>query len=423
MPTSGGTTGTPISGGGAGLGGQGPGIPPTLLPLARYAQIMQVPLTHFHQMNGALAPLSGGCDKVWDQDARELLAWTMQQAEELIANELQFQPAPAFVTEEEIAFGLDGVRSDWMNGEVETKWKYIDDFGAEQLTLVQADAVVQYSDDDNDPLARPETATIGTSLYADLGACADPCDVAVFFRVADGAIDAADPRFEIRPIKVDIDGSTMHITAESSLFILPTLWNLTEAECRGSGDKLAWVYDFDTANLVAAVDVYCRTVNTQTPVTLQWDGVCSCTTSPCEHDTQTGCAYRTNKKLGFFVPRPATWNGSANVWAAPCWRVPPESVLVNYRAGYPLDSRTCQMNSNLERAIVKLTNVLLPEPPCGFCDAAQIRWENDRKPVDPLTPEAAALPWDLYAQGALEAWRLVKRLALGRGGKMPGWGG
>lgn len=414
MPGSGTHTGTPISGGGAGLGGLAPGLPYTLLPLPRYASIMQIPLTHFHQMDGALAPLTGGCDKVWDQNARELLAWTMQQAEELIANELQFWPAPKFITEEEIAFGLEGVRWDWQNAEVESKWKYIENFGTEQLTLVQADATVIYSDNDNDPLARPETATIGTSLYADLTACANPCDVAVFFRVSDGAIDAAHEMFEIRPLKVDIDGSTMHITGESSLFILPTLWNLTEAECLGSSDKLAWRYDFDTANLVSAVDVYCRTVNTTLPLTLQWDGVCNCATSPCEHSTQSGCAYRTNKKLGFFVPRPAT---GANQWTTACYLDTPESVLANYRAGYPLDSQ-CRMNPLLERAIVKLTNVLLPEPPCGFCDAAQIRWENDRKPVDPLTPEAAALPWDLYAQGALEAWRLVKRLAIGRGGKM-----
>jgi hypothetical protein len=389
-------------------------LPRTLLPLARYAQIMQIPLPHFQQMNGALAPLTGGCDKVWDQDARELLAWTMMQAEELIANELQFWPALKFITEEEIAFGLEGVRWDWQRAEVETKWKYIDDFGTEQLTLLQEDATVIYLDRDSDPLGRQETAEIGTSLYGTLSPCARACDVAVFFRVEDGAEDDAHPSWEIRPLKVDIDDSTMTIRGESSLFIRPDLWALTEAECRGSSDKTAWIHDFDISNLVSKVDVYCRTVNTQLPLTLQWDDVCACT-SPCSHGTQTACAYRTNKKLGFFAPRPAT---GANQWATPTYCHSPESVLANYRAGYPLDSRTCQMNSVLERAIVKLTNVLLPEPPCGFCDAAQVRWGNDRKPVDPLTPEAAALPWDLYAQGALDAWRLIKRLAIGRGGKM-----
>ena len=73
-------------------------LPRTLLPLARYAQIMQINLPHFQQMNGPKAPLRGGCDDVWDQNARELLAWTMQQAEELIAIELGYWPAPKFST-------------------------------------------------------------------------------------------------------------------------------------------------------------------------------------------------------------------------------------------------------------------------------------------------------------------------------------
>lgn len=389
----------------------------TLLPLSRYAEIMQIYLPHFWQMNGAKAPLTGGCDKVWDENARNLLEWTILQAEELIANELGFWPAPKFITNEEILFGLEGTRWDWHNAEVKTRWGYIDNFGVEKLTLVMEGAGIQYSDVDNDPLAREERALIGTAIYADLPACSRPCDVAVFFRVADGAEDAADPRYEIRPIKVDIDNSTMRITAESSLFLRPDLRQLTEAESAGSSDKLAWRYDFELANLVSQVDVYCRTINTATPVVLQWDGACSCT-DVCGHRTQTGCGHITHKRRGFFSPRPATWNGTANVATYGCYDGVPESLKVHYRAGYPLDSRTCRMNSLFERAIVKLTNVLLPEPPCSYCDAAKVRWENDRKPVDPLTPEAAALPWDLYAQGALEAWRLIKRLAIGRGGKI-----
>ena len=76
------------------------------------------------------------------------------------------------------------------------------------------------------------------------------------------------------------------------------------------------------------------------------------------------------------------------------------------------------MDSRLERAIVKLTNALLPEPPCGYCDAAEKIWKLDRTQIDPLTPEAAGMPWDIYSRGALEAWRIVKLLAAGRGGKL-----
>lgn len=392
-------------------------LPRTLLPLARYAEIMQISLPHFHQMAGPKAPLGAGCDKVWDQDARNALAWTIMQAEELIANKLGFWPAPAFITDEEISFGLNGVRRDWYNAEVKTRYGLIENYGTEKLTLLEADATVTYRDLDSDPLEREETAEIGTSLYGTLSACSRACDVAVFFRSDDGAEDDASPSWEIRPIKVDIDDNSMTIRAESSLFIRPDLWALTEAECKYSGDRDLWQWPFDVSNLVSKVDVYCRTVDLQTPVTLQWDGVCNCT-DICDHRTQTACAYRTDKRRGFFAPRPASWNGTANVESTPAYRQPPESLLVNYRAGYPLDSRTCRMNNNLERAIVKLTNVLLPEPPCGFCDAAKQRWDQDRKAIDPLTPEAAAMPWDIYSQGALEAWRIVKQLAMGQGGKM-----
>lgn len=388
----------------------------TLLPLDEWAKWMSVSGPHFNQMNGAEAPLYGGCDKVWDQDAIDLLAWTMQQAEDLIIAELGFYPVPTFITSETHLFELAGVRNDWYNAELQTDYGYVTGYGTEQLTLVQANATVEYLDLDNDPFERKETAEIGNQLYADLPACSAECDVAVFFRVADGATDAADSRYEIRPLRVDIDGTTMRIRADSSLFIRPDLRRLTEMNCKGSTDEGKWKYDFALTNLVTQVDVYCRTINTQTPVTLQWDGVCNCT-NVCSHTTQTACAYPIQNKQGIFTPRAATWNGTTNIFASPTYRKPPESVIVNYRAGYPLD-RNCRMDGNLQKAIIKLTNVLLPEPPCAFCDQAQTRWKQDRTDLDPLTEEAANMPWGLYTKGALEAWRIVRKYAMGRGGKL-----
>jgi len=394
----------------------------TLLPLDRFASIMGIYAPHFNQLEGTKAPKIGGCgDEIWDQDAREDLALTIAQAEEMIAIQLGYYPSPKFVIDENIPFALPGIRSDWRNAEIEAEWSEVECFGTETLTLATngEGADVVYSDDDNDPFGREETATINRAgIYTDnLTACDSACEVAIFFREADGAEDSADPRWEIKPIKVDIDGTTMRITAESSLFVKPGLWDLTERDSAGSQDSNAWEINFNTDNLVSQVDVYCRTTNLQTPVTLLWDGVCDCI-GVCQHKTQLACAYQTDKKRGFFVPRPATWNGTTNIKAAPTHFFPPESVTVNYRAGLATNRRTCRMNPLLERAIVKLTNALLPEPPCGFCGPAKTRWESDRKIVDPITIEAANLPWDLYTQGALEAWRIVKMKARGRGGKM-----
>jgi len=393
----------------------------TLLSLDRYAQIMNIPLTHFNQLGGTKAPVVTCNDKksIWDQNDRDTLAWTMIQAEEMIAEYLNFWPSPKFLTDEEIAFELPGVRRDWEWGEVQTRYGMIECFGTELLTEVELGAAVTYSISNNNPNERENLATITNTLYgSELTACDDKCEVAVFFREEDEAEDPADCRWEIKPLKVDIDGTSMSITGESSLFVKPELWDLTRQDSVGSNADDAWIIDFDIANLVTQVDVYCRTVNKQSPITLQWDGVCDCV-GACEHRTQTACAYRTDKRRGSFAPRPSTWNGTTNITARPLHcHFPPESVLANYRAGYALN-KSCRMNGNMERAIVKLTNALMPEPPCGFCgDVANRTWQDDRREIDPLTQEAGSMPWDIYKRGALEAWRIVKLFALGRGSKM-----
>jgi len=185
--------------------------------------------------------------------------------------------------------------------------------------------------------------------------------------------------------------------------VRPEYWERTEWE----NPDGSWIVPFDTDNLVDAVDLYCEDVNLSTPVTLYWEGVCTCGTQ-CSHTTQAACAYVTDWDRGWFCLRPATWDGANHQWTAAKYADPPVKFTVSYLAGWPRDSRTCRMHPMLERAVVKLTNALLPEPPCGYCDAAEVLWKRDRQPVDPLTPEAASMPWDVYAQGALEAFRICK---------------
>ncbi len=157
----------------------------TLLPLDRYAQIMQLPLPHFNQMNGTKAPVvNSNCKAIWDQNARDALAWTMAQAEEMIAEFLNFWPSPKFIEDEEIALSLPGIRHDWWHAEVQTRYAQIECFGTELLTLKRANADVIYTNSNNNPNDRENLATISsTGLYVDeLAACDSKCEVAVFFR-------------------------------------------------------------------------------------------------------------------------------------------------------------------------------------------------------------------------------------------------
>jgi hypothetical protein len=241
--------------------------------------------------------------------------------------------------------------------------------------------------------------------------------VRVYFREADGAWDSADPRWEIRPVKADVDGTVLTITAESCMFVKPENWESGKLDFDAGSTE--WMVPFTINELVDAVDLYCESTDEATPVTLYWEGVCTCGTQ-CSHQTQAACAYVTDWERGWFAPRPATWDGANHQWTAALYSDPPVKLTVDYLAGYPLDERTCRMHPVLERAVVKLANALLPEPPCGYCDQAEVLWKRDRQPVDPLTPEAASMPWDVYSQGALEAWRIVKRFTRRTGGSVRG---
>lgn len=386
------------------------------MSLGRYAQIMRINRCHFNQVDGAKAPMStDGCDDIWSQADREDLAVTMATAEEMIAHELGYWPAPKWITGEFIRTAR--VRADWWNAEFATKWKYVQEMGTQKLTLVEENAPVTYEDRDGDAYGREETAVIGdpAALYYYLSTdCDDPCNVKVFFREEDGAWDDADPRWEIRPVRADIDGTNLTIIAESCMFVKPLFWELEPGE-----DPNGWKVNFELVNLVDLVDVYCEGINRETPVTIYWDGVCDCA-SPCAHRTQAACALVTDWERGHFAARAATWNGTSHVYASPTYTVQPVKLRVDYLAGYPRDSRTCRMHPMLERAVVKLTNALLPEPPCGFCDMAERIWKRDREDVDPLTTESASMPWDMYSRGALEAWRIVKRFSRTVGGSVRG---
>lgn len=203
-------------------------LPRTLLGRNRYAEIMQINPSHFNQMAGALAPLGGNCDSVWDHTARYALEQTIARAERMIAEYLRYWPAPKYITDEQIQFGNRGkIRGDWVNAPLQTKFGYVQAYGTEQLTVVARGVPVSYHNLDNDPLGRKETAVIGgASLYSDLLACSDPCQVAVFVRPNDGATDEADPRWEIRPLIIDIDDPDMTVRGESSYFVNPLFGDL-----------------------------------------------------------------------------------------------------------------------------------------------------------------------------------------------------
>ena len=407
--STGGTTGTPISSSFSSGSGYGPDIGQIrpIMPAEEWMRYHAIHPAHFYQMKGVNAPTGRGCDKVWDQDDRNQLNEYIKIAEDMIRTELGYSVGPEFFTDEEIMYGYDSnIRH--RRAPVKTRWGNVIDYGVEKLTLVKSDAVVTYYNRDADPEDVPETAVIGTSLYDWIDPCANPNDVAIFFRVADGAIDAAHSSWEIRDFTVDIDGDQMYIRMPAPYLLKPSLRALTRRDVRHMSEDEAWIHSYVTDNLVTAVDIYCRTTDSTTPVSLLWSKRCECLENPCQHSTQTGCPQDMNNRIGSFVPVPATWNGSKHIIANYAYFGIPEKLKVNYRAGLPL-ARDGRLNPLIRRAIIKLTNVMMPAPACGLCDYAKSLYENDREPVSQLTVESANVPWGLYQRGAVEAWRIIHR--------------
>jgi hypothetical protein len=368
----------------------------TQLPLDEYCLAMRIKLENFNQLNLANAPTAEGCGKVWDQTDRDELAFHMQQAEKMICRYLKFSIRPEYVTNERIKL-LRNARTDWWNASFTTSRKYVEGYGTEQLTLLIGDAPVTYSDDDGDPRGTLELATMGDNLYDMLPDC-ETCNYRVFFRQADGARDNGDRTWEIRPLEIDKDGDLVIIKARSAQFVKPELWKLTKEVCVKSDNESAWIYQFDTDNLVDYVSIYCETLDTDDQVTMYWKKTCA----SCDSDTEDLCAYGTDDDAGIFE---VNFESSSVCYPAR----QPDYINVNYKAGYPLDD--CLIEPNLKAAVIHLTNALLSQTPCECAETTDM-YKEDRDPIDPLTTEAANMPWDVYRIGALKAWRIVKQYSL-----------
>jgi hypothetical protein len=365
----------------------------TSLPLDTYADTMGINSAHFNQMNGQNAPTSHDCDKIWDQPDRDQLARTIQQAENMIKIQLGYDLVPTYYENADVRL-LKNVRADWWNGAYLAPHKKVESYGTQTMTLLFAGAPITYQDLDNDPRGIKETAVIGDFLYDMLPKCDGVCKLHVFYRRADGARYDADPEWEIRPIEVTEYGEFQTIRAPATQFLKPELMRLTERACYKSDDEDAWIYAYDEANLVEYVDIYCQVLDEDEQGTVTWLTGCGV----CDTTSADICIYPVLDSISKFVVAPKAGECISNC--------PPRKMQINYTSGYPLDN-LCQMDTNLQRAVVKLTNALLPQSPCG-CEISYNMWVADREPVNPLTLESANLPWDLNSQGALEAWRIVK---------------
>lgn len=366
-----------------------------------WQRVMLEQMPAFNQVAGVGAPLNRNCE-VYVQPDRETIARALNNALGKISRLTRYSPYPEWY-QDTLHFGSGlPTRLEYLqvnSAENGGSWRLLE-FGRRATTLIEADATVVYTDSGygvNDTA----TITVATTL-------ANPDEIQIFFRVTDGAPGAADRRYQITPAQVTISGGQAIITAPRWLFVNPkTIWDVPYETTSGNYlEPNAANSANNSTDFVVGVDVYRVYTDTSTQLEVL-------DTNNAVLDTFTGVIVDAETGLFTFTQE------CAAAWACFCRH--PVRLRVNYKAGLPLVNG--YMDSELEDAIVRLANVIMPVELCAMCAATKNAWEQDRNPavrdrVSLLSPSAANGAWGLLSFGAIQAWDVATDRAIVSGGKM-----
>lgn len=364
------------------------------LLLNAWQRVMQEQIWTFNQVQGLGAPLPEG-QSVYIRDDRDEIAGALNNAINMFANQITYWPRPKWFVDL-LPIGRGRPLRD---GYYSLQWRKIIEFGQRATTLIEAGVAVVYSDSTGLGVNDTATITVNTTV--------DASEVQFFFRTADGAPAAGDPRYQIEPLTLTDNGGSITAVGHRALFVKPsTIWNIpyetVNLRERNAADTQ------DAADFITLVDVY-RVYNDATnPIDLlsadgtvleQFDG---------EIIDPTLSIFR----LG----------GDCS---AACWTKRPNRMRVRYRAGEALVYD--DMSGELREAIIRLSNTLMPRNTSAEKQYTHDRWFWDRQPmlagignrnISVLSPSDVKNSFGLL-QGAVYAWRVATRddIAIPRGGK------
>lgn len=370
---------------------------PTYRTLNLWQRTMGENIWRYNQVQGAGVALKDGGSPFYVQPDRDEIGSTLNQAWDTLSHYLGYFPRPIYVGER-IPINR---ASPYQFQTLRTKWGYVQAYGQRATTLIQADAVVTYSDTDNDGVNDRGTVTVTTTV--------DAAEIQVFFRVADGAENAANVQWEIEPAKVSKSGNTATITFHRALAVQPSIWALPFRYDSNNFETRNAANTSNPNDFIGFVDVYRVYTDTQQANVISDNayvyGLGNATS------TATAAGIRSvNSEQGIFEVR-------VSDCCATCGQYPPESVDVYYLAGYPLVNG--DMDNNLAIGLTRLANTMVSQDLCNLWDIRLNKFKTDRDPMDRnlLQPSDVANPFGI-TQGAVAAWQKVRYRALGQGVKL-----
>ncbi len=425
---------------------------PTLLSPARYAKIMGINPMHFSQGTSTILP-DNTCSQVWYQFdwqarhnvSREGVAEKISGAERDLTDAIGYWPAPTYIVDEFVNYPTPSKPEFFGRGSnIRGRYKsvrlnrgYVIEGGQRATELLGTTCWIAV-DADGDGFT--EIAHFQLTVSATL----DICQVRAYFKeyLAGDAVNsrtdlasaAADPEWEVRPLKVELLGTTLNIYFWVWDLFRPQLQEELgageiDADDFGSGpptDPCDYLALPDLGVYVDELMFYREYTDSENQVQFLWGNDLSCTTAAaCAESTQVGCIRVKNPRNGLVIPQPGVYNSVTEAFAAAAWsqRVEPDAVRIWYRAGWqPENQRGCVALDNRWAQIIAMLATARLE--WDLCDCSNMRdaasfWRQDAAMMTAaksfnLRPSEMSNPFGQRI-GEVLAWRQVRNLRRRKG--------
>ena len=342
-----------------------------LLTLDRYRFLLNLPMYAF---NGIENPDEArqGCDNIWPQATREMLASVLREAEQTLAANLGFTLG--------LEYQVDYDRP--YTNPIVLNWGHIVGPG------VRARTEVTSSDDDF--TIDPATITVAQADF--------PGGTSEIVIVED------DTGLEITPDGVASDGTDYIISINQCKLIN---W----ANLENQADPIDYDDTFPVATWLKLADltIYREYRDESDEAQVTYGPRCSCTLtdgSACASTSYAGCVYTVEREISKVTVQIAEYDADSEIWTGiaailyGCYES--DKVNVKYLAG------TTDV-PGYERVIMRLAHAYMLFEPCG-CSIADHAWRRDSRvpPAGALTSERANCPYGVE-DGAWYAWNWMMR--------------
>lgn len=384
---------------------------PTLMSLDQYAEVVGLNPVHFNQIVCAAFPEEQACRSVWFQyqwqqpgrASREALATAIAQAERRIADKIRFWPAPKYFTDERHRYPVQRVTPTLYNPSmwpyIYAEWKHVQAVGTRCVCeTIEHHEFIVYSDEDGDGFN--ETATI--SFDDDDAPNWEPTEVAVFAEAGE-----TEERLRIRPVDVEIDGTTVTITASAAQFVDPTAWEDRSYTVADDGTRA--IDGDDADNFLETAHIYRietrSTGEDYAPAELAFES----RSSVSSYQSMDAFLKLGDYEAGELAVIPVTWDEDSESWQQACVSLAyaPRYVRINYLAGWATDEQG-RVTPPFDRAIAALATSLLTNPVCACGNAERVveEWQQRPDPDERVSLLRSTCPFG-DKRGAWEAWTVV----------------